>query len=948
MSKLDRFLVSEGIISLFPSITSVCLDRHLSDHRPILLRELKLDFGPSPFRFYHSWFSYAGFDEMVEQTWRAFSHSDRNGMIRFKKKLQDLKIIIRSWIKEKNKLRSHSKQILIDGIREIDKELDQNGASDVLLFKRHDLIRKLNDIKEMEGKDSIQKSKVRWAIEGDENSKYFHGIINKKRSQLAIRGVFVDGDWITDPRLVKQAFLDHYEARFKKPSTSRPKINFLFPNRLSSDQVSDLERGVSREEIRRAVWGCGENKSPGPDGFTFEFFKKYWEIVGPDLCEAVEHFFENGTFSKGCNSSFIALIPKVVDAKFVNDFRPISLIGSVYKVVSKIMANRLAFVISGIVSDTQSAFLAGRQILDGPFILNEILHWCKKKYKKAMFFKVDFAKAYDSVRWDYLLDVLEAFGFGATWCKWIRGTFCFAKASVLVNGSPSDEFQFFCGLKQGDPLSPYLFILVMESLHLVVTNAVSNGMFKGIRLHNSLSISHLFYADDALFIGEWSDLNVKGIINILKCFFLASGLQINIHKSQLLGVGVPRSTVEAVAASMGCSVMEHNFRYLGVRVGENMSRLKAWDDVVLKLRSRLSKWKAKTLSIGGRLTLLKSVLGAAPLYTMSIYKVPKGVLKVMESIRSNFFKGVEFGDKKVSWVAWDKVLASKKKGGLGVSSFLALNRALILKWVWRFVSQDGSLWFRVIQALYGVSIDRHSSLKTSVWSSILKEVRVLKDKGFDFLSFCSKRIGDGNTTRFWLDIWKGDKVFRDIYPRVFSLVSNPNITVAEVMGVSLGESLRRPVRGGAEEQQFAELALVLDSVVCSSLHDRWVCTMSSDGNFRVKDVRISIDEIFLPSHMESTNWVRGVTLESSSCPMCRSSVEDVHHVLLRCSLAQAVLRRVCRWWDLDWQPWLSFSDWSSWFESIRLPAGLNCVLEEKIFENHGDEGLGEGLKAKKL
>ncbi|GJQ90853.1 RNA-directed DNA polymerase, eukaryota [Tanacetum coccineum] len=735
MSKLDRFLVSEGIISLFPSITSVCLDRHLSDHRPILLRELKLDFGPSPFRFYHSWFSYAGFDEMVEQTWRAFSHSDRN---------------VRS-----------------------------EWGSDVLLFKRHDLIRKLNDIKEMEGKDSIQKSKVRWAIEGDENSKYFHGIINKKRSQLAIRGVFVDGDWITDPRLVKQAFLDHYEARFKKPSTSRPKINFLFPNRLSSDQVSDLERGVSREEIRRAVWGCGENKSPGPDGFTFEFFKKYWEIVGPDLCEAVEHFFENGTFSKGCNSSFIALIPKVVDAKFVNDFRPISLIGSVYKV-----------------------------------------------------------------------------------------------ASVLVNGSPSDEFQFFCGLKQGDPLSPYLFILVMESLHLVVTNAVSNGMFKGIRLHNSLSISHLFYADDALFIGEWSDLNVKGIINILKCFFLASGLQINIHKSQLLGVGVPRSTVEAVAASMGCSVMEHNFRYLGVRVGENMSRLKAWDDVVLKLRSRLSKWKAKTLSIGGRLTLLKSVLGAAPLYTMSIYKVPKGVLKL------------------------------RSKGFRGVPSFLALNLALILKWYGGFVSQDGSLWFRVIQALYGVSIDRHSSLKTSVWSSILKEVRVLKDKGFDFLSFCSKRIGDGNTTRFWLDIWKGDKVFRDIYPRVFSLVSNPNITVAEVMGVSLGESLRRPVRGGAEEQQFAELALVLDSVVCSSLHDRWVCTMSSDGNFRVKDVRISIDEIFLPSHTESTSWVRyvpnkvnifawrarrdclptrvnlinrGVTLESSSCPMCRSSVEDVHH-----------------------------------------------------------------------
>ncbi|GKD61461.1 RNA-directed DNA polymerase, eukaryota, partial [Tanacetum coccineum] len=171
----------------------------------------------------------------------------------------------------------------------------------------------------------------------------------------------------------------------------------------------------------------------------------------------VEHFFVNGSFSKGCNSSFIALIPKVIDAKFVNDYRPISLIGSVYKVVTKIMANRLAFVIRDIVSDTQSAFVAERQILDDPFILNE---------------------AYDSVRWDFLIDVLEAFGFGPTWCNWIRGTFCFAKASILVNGSPSNEFQFHRGLKQGDPLSPYLFILIMESLHLSVSRAVNDGLFK--------------------------------------------------------------------------------------------------------------------------------------------------------------------------------------------------------------------------------------------------------------------------------------------------------------------------------------------------------------------------------------------------------------------------------------------------------------------------------------
>ncbi|GKA84311.1 RNA-directed DNA polymerase, eukaryota [Tanacetum coccineum] len=666
------------------------------------------------------------------------------------------------------------------------------------------------------------------------------------------------------------------------------------------------------------------------------------------------HFFENRTFSKGCNSSFIALIPKVSDAKFVNEYRPISLIGSVYKVVTKIMANRLSMVIAGIVSDSQSAFVAERQILDGPFILNEILHWCKRKRKKAMFFKVDFAKAYDSVRWDFLLDVLEAFGFGSIWCDWIRGTFRYAKASVLVNGSPTNEFEFHRGLKQGDPLSPYLFILVMESLHLSVTRVVNEGVFKGIRLHESLSLSHLFYADDALFIGEWSDGNLRGIISILKCFYLASGLRINISKSQIMGVGVHQSSVEAMADSIGCSTMPNKFRYLGVMVGEHMSRHKSWDEVVVKLKTRLSKWKAKTLSIGGRLTLLKSVLGASPLYMMSIFKVPKGVLKIMESIRSKFFKGAEASENKISWMAWNKILTSKEKGGLGVSSFHALNHAILLKWLWRFVSQDKSLWFWVIKAVYGPSLGSHSSRSASIWSTILREVHVLKNNGFDFLSYCSKRVGDGNSTRFWLDSWKGDKPFCVAFPRMFGLELNREISVAAKLAAPLEESFRRPVRGGMEQHQFSELNSIYGSVSLSSCSDRWVCSLSSDGRFSVKEVRNAIDDLYLLSHSVPTRWVkvipnkinifawrarrdclpmrinliqRGVSLDSSSCPICNSGEEDVDHVFFGCNLAQVVSRRLCRWWDLDWQNWSSFSEWFAWFNSIRLSSKVKSLLE---------------------
>ncbi|GJW48509.1 hypothetical protein Tco_0080155 [Tanacetum coccineum] len=239
--------------------------------------------------------------------------------------------------------------------------------------------------------------------------------------------------------------------------------------------------------------------------------------------------------------------------------------------------------------------------------------------------------------------------------------------------------------------------------------------FKGISSSWISPLISTYLSDDALLLREVVRRKLERESSTSLMFFLASGLQINISKSQVLGVGVPRSSVEAMAASIGCSIMQNKFRYLGVMVGECMSRHKAWDDVVLKLRTRLSKWKAKPYRL----------VGAEP------------------------------SEKKISWVAWEKILASKKKGGLGVSSFHALNRALLLKWVWRFVSQDGSLWFRVIQAVYGSTIDTHSIQTASIWSSILREVQVLKANGFDFLSQCSKRIGDGNNTRFWLDILEG-------------------------------------------------------------------------------------------------------------------------------------------------------------------------------------------------
>ncbi|GKC91035.1 RNA-directed DNA polymerase, eukaryota [Tanacetum coccineum] len=300
----------------------------------------------------------------------------------------------------------------------------------------------------------------------------------------------------------------------------------------------------------------------------------------------------------------------------------------------------------------------------------------------------------------------------------------------------------------------------------------------------------------------------------------------------------------------------------------------------------------------------------------------------------------------------------KKLHGLGVSSFFALNRALLLKWVWRFVSQDGSLWYKVIRALYGSSVETHSTSLSSNWCSIMREVNKLKGKGFDFWSHCKKRIGNGDDSRFWFDCWIGDVPLRVKFPRLFALDLNKEASVAVKLSAPIDISFRRNARGGIEEHLLADLTSLMDSVTLSNSGDRWVCDLVSDGNFRVKEIRNYIDDLFLPHQAAQTRWIkyipikvnifawrarqdclptrvnlirRGITIESSLCPVCSVCEEDVCHIFFRCDLAQLVLRRICRWWGLDPHDWSSFQEWQSWILSIQFSSKVKAMLEGVFF-----------------
>ncbi|KAJ0510794.1 putative RNA-directed DNA polymerase [Helianthus annuus] len=303
----------------------------------------------------------------------------------------------------------------------------------------------------------------------------------------------------------------------------------------------------------------------------------------------------------------------------------------------------------------------------------------------------------------------------------------------------------------------------MEAFTCIFRRASDVGVFEGIQLpNNGPKINHLLYADDAMILGEWSNFNFNNVKRILRVFYLCSGLKININKSTLYGIGVDNEEVLNHAVMMGCKAGLLPFVYLGINVGANMNRVRNWDPMVEVFRNRLSKWKAQVLSIGGRVTLIKSVLQSLPNYYFSLYKAPRKVIMTLEGLIKKFLWGGSDEVTKMHWVAWEKVATPRTKGGLSLNKLEDCNNALVLKWLWRYRVEYDSLWKKVIEAIRAKGRKWNfypmiTNCSGSVWSSIVKLGYKVKIDGQNFGSLILSKLGDGKRTRFWLSMgrWFG-------------------------------------------------------------------------------------------------------------------------------------------------------------------------------------------------
>ncbi|PWA70607.1 RNA-directed DNA polymerase, eukaryota [Artemisia annua] len=440
LSKIDRFLVCPNFFNKWPEACLRALPSHLSNHCPLLLTTVSKNFGPKPFRIFNSWLSKAGFEEAVCSAARINDVEAPPDVILTKKFGQN-RDSIRRWKVDMLKHESLEEEAARADIERLEVDMEVRGLSEEeewIYVESKKVLKELEFNKQL---DIKQHSRVRWALDGDENSSFFHGFVNCRKASNNIPGLMIQESCVTRAALAKKEVFNFFKHRFVEDYTVRPRLQCWNIRSIHWDDMEILSERFSVSEIKEAVFGCGEDRAPGPDGFNMRFIKRFWHLFKRDFVNIMEAFFSSGDISVGCGSSFITLIPKGHDAVELNNFRPVSLVGIISKSISKILSNR---------------------------------------------FK----------------NVMGKMGFSREWCVWIRGILKSARSSVLVNGSSTFEFQFGKGMRQGDPISPFLFLIVMEALSCMLNKAQEEGLIKGIKSPNDGPvISHLLFADDAIIIG---------------------------------------------------------------------------------------------------------------------------------------------------------------------------------------------------------------------------------------------------------------------------------------------------------------------------------------------------------------------------------------------------------------------------------------------------------------
>ncbi|CAL0306454.1 unnamed protein product [Lupinus luteus] len=897
--RLDRVLCNDSWIFQWQRVACCTLPRINSDHHPLLFGSSNSNNSrPQQFRFQKMWVSHVDCRRLIRQTWGR--EVIGCPMYVLSQKLKLLKSDLRIW--NKNIFGDvHQRVSLAKANVEAIQNCIQNSDPDTSMQDQEDLAQselvQALLVEEMYWKE---KSRLNWHSYGDRNTSFFHKVAKIKSVTNSISFLKQGARILESQEGIADHVLNHFTELFGSQNNTVPNslISDVIPQLVTVEDNLMLTSLPSTDEIKGAVFAMNGDGAPGPDGFGGGFFQEFWDIVGEDVCKSVNQFFSQSWLPPTLNSNSIILIPKVQGADKVEYFRPIALANFQFKIITKVMADRLGLIAPKIISTQQRDFVKNRKIQDCICIASEavnLLH--HKSFGGNMAIKLDIKKAFDTLDWNFLLDTLQTFGFNQKFRNWIRIILQSAMLSISVNGQSVGFFSCSRGVRQGDPLSPLLFCIAEDVLSRGISKLASDGKLSPILgPHGLKTPTHVLYADDILIFCKGNKRDLQCLKNLVVNYAQASGQQISSDKCKFYTANDSIRYKARISNLLGFSAGSLPFCYLGVPLFKGRPKKLYLQPIADRILRKLASWKGSSLSIMGRVELVKSIIQSMLLYSFHIYKWPKQLLRSLDSKIRNFIWSGNTEISKMVTVSWSTVCLQQKDGGLGIRSIMGINRAALLKLTWDMITSnhDWAIFYRERFGYNRVASPRY--FISSMWSG-------LRD-GWDLVFKNSIwLVGNGLNISFWHDNWMGAalvdflQILEEFHARLSSKVSNFIIDRKWAIPTELVVS-------------FPHLSTIINSIPIS-FKDRLVWSNTEDGSLDLKSAFSALHDTnsaaswcsmlwnsFIPPSKSFLVWRishnklptdenlkrRGCSM-ASRCDLCCTHADSTDHLLLSCSFS---------------------------------------------------------------
>ena len=566
----------------------------------------------------------------------------------------------------------------------------------------HDHVHNLNEKKlELETARSsmidglILRSRVNWYEHGEKCSEYFCKLEKRNSVKKCINELINEnGENVSDQFEILREEENFYRNLYTSKNVCHNDESFFNHNvKLTDEQKESCEGNITFQECSYALSKMKNGKSPGSDGFTVEFYKFFWRDIGPLLFRSLFFAYVSGSFSEFQRQGVITCLPKDgKDRRYMGNWRPISLLNTDLKVASAAIANRIKPVLPFIISDTQKGFMKNRFIGENTRFLYDVMHYLEDQGKTGLLLLIDFEKAFDSIEWGFLQKALASFNFGPSFCKWFDVLYSDAKSCVINNGFMSNFFNLSRGCRQGDPLSPYLFIIGVELLALKLKN---NPDIQGIFIKDSV---HLIsqYADDTFMILDGGEISLKETLNCFDSFHKLSGLRMNNTKTRAVWIGDKKYSDHVICSDANMNWSCSNFRVLGLDFSLDLSKIVDlnFSKKIKDVGNILKSWEHRKLTLLGKITVVKSLALSKLVHLFT--SLPDLRQVKVDELNTLFYRFIWSG--KNDKIKRNSLIGDYTDGGLKMIHLSSFMSYLKVGWIKRFFENPLGSWQCILKA----------------------------------------------------------------------------------------------------------------------------------------------------------------------------------------------------------------------------------------------------------